>query len=586
MKHCILIRASKVPLWQQVLQSARNCRLLLVFLWPLVFGLSGFAADDPNSSIVIPDELKDVPRFVKELSAPDAPVLSRFLWAQFSEKDQQVLKDAKADKEQKSVLVTGLNEIIAGRLLYDEESFTGVKLSPETLRLAQHAQYSQDGDIARLNRLLLEDTYPRYLKQIARVSPIPPAVYLVARHGADGQSRDKPMQYAQRSDDIYLDAYNLDRWLSELKAKGRLPAKHEIKDLVPYVDHLPLAGVHPNYGYEWPDYKVEEREGRNGWFRNTVTTVGFTLARTEESKAAWSHILSQPVLQRRVVVSLGFDNGEEMDSILKADGKKEQERFYLTVIPYRTGFGVVIILGALLAFLSLACHTHIIRDATAPRRPDGLRPYSLARAQMAFWFFLVIASYSFLWIVTGDMDTLNTSVLGLIGISAGTALGAAFVDAGKPVSGGTSGNEPTVDVTKPHLEVVEELNKLRLDTVKELEALQKARALLASTDKQVLEENERQQNEVRERLANYKWQTAYFAWPQWKGVMYDLLAENNLISFHRFQMFVWTLVLGIMFVWNVYNDLAMPQFSATMLGLLGISAGTYIGFKLPETKTQ
>ena len=68
--------------------------------------------------------------------------------------------------------------------------------------------------------------------------------------------------------------------------------------------------------------------------------------------------------------------------------------------------------------------------------------------------------------------------------------------------------------------------------------------------------------------------------------MYDLLAENNLISFHRFQIFVWTLILGIIFVVNVYNELAMPEFSATLLGLLGVSAGTYIGFKLPESKAS
>jgi hypothetical protein len=30
---------------------------------------------------------------------------------------------------------------------------------------------------------------------------------------------------------------------------------------------------------------------------------------------------------------------------------------------------------------------------------------------------------------------------------------------------------------------------------------------------------------------------------------------------------------------KVYNELAMPEFSATLLGLLGITAGTYIGFK-------
>src|SRR6202035_4975781 len=96
----------------------------------------------------------------------------------------------------------------------------------------------------------------------------------------------------------------------------------------------------------------------------------------------------------------------------------------------------------------------------APRRPDGNRPYSLARGQMAFWFFLVVTSYFFLWIGTGDMDTLNASVLGCIGISAGTALGSAIVDAVKPVPAGSSGNQPTVDVTRPHKEVLAELTKL------------------------------------------------------------------------------------------------------------------------------
>src|SRR4029450_7352532 len=151
----------------------------------------------------------------------------------------------------------------------------------------------------------------------------------------------------------------------------------------------------------------------------------------------------------------------------------------------------------------------------APRRPDGQRPYSLARGQMAFWFFLVIASYFFLWIVTGDMNTLNSSVLALIGISAGTALGSAFVDAAKPAPSGSYGNQPIVDVTRPHSEVLMELKQLQADTQQELEALQKARTLISPSDRQALDDNEQQQNEVRERLANYRWQSAYFAWPTW-----------------------------------------------------------------------
>jgi hypothetical protein len=412
----------------------------------------------------------------------------------------------------------------------------------------------------------------------AGISPTPtPRVRWVGVHTGK-EERHKWETTAQRGDKIWVDIINFKDWVNHLEKK---PDKREWKNLILYLNHIPLPGVAPLYSHET---KWEEGDPPR---ETTSTTVGFPLVRNEESKLGWSHILNQPVFKRRVIVSVGFPSGEEIPSELTLDTAGEDQKFYLTVIPpFRSAFGLIVIVGALIAFVALARYTHIIRDAGAPRRPDGLRPYSLARGQMAFWFFLVITSYFFLWIVTGDMNTLNTSVLALIGISAGTALGSAFVDAAKPVSVGSSGNQPIVDVTRPHLEVLSELKQLRADTQKELEVLQRARTLISPSDKQALDNNERQQNEVRERLANYRWQSAYFAWPTWKGVMYDLLAENNLISFHRFQIFVWTLILGIMFVASVYNELAMPEFSATLLGLLGISAGTYVGFKLPETKGQ
>ena len=43
-------------------------------------------------------------------------------------------------------------------------------------------------------------------------------------------------------------------------------------------------------------------------------------------------------------------------------------------------------------------------------------------------------------------------------------------------------------------------------------------------------------------------------------------------------------MLGIMFLSSVYNDLTMREFSPTLLGLMGISSGTYIGFKFPEQR--
>jgi hypothetical protein len=67
-----------------------------------------------------------------------------------------------------------------------------------------------------------------------------------------------------------------------------------------------------------------------------------------------------------------------------------------------------------------------------------------------------------------------------------------------------------------------------------------------------------------------------------QGFIIDILSDADGISFHRLQIAVWTVVLGIIFVHSVYTILGMPTFSDTLLGLMGISGGTYIGFKIPE----
>ena len=73
-------------------------------------------------------------------------------------------------------------------------------------------------------------------------------------------------------------------------------------------------------------------------------------------------------------------------------------------------------------------------------------------------------------------------------------------------------------------------------------------------------------------------------WNQW---ILDLLSEENdmskpqIMSFHRFQIIVWTLVLGVVFCSEVLTKLGMPNFDSTLLILMGISSGTYLGFKFP-----
>src|SRR5205823_2891470 len=50
----------------------------------------------------------------------------------------------------------------------------------------------------------------------------------------------------------------------------------------------------------------------------------------------------------------------------------------------------------------------------------------------------------------------------------------------------------------------------------------------------------------------------------------------------RILMAAWTLALGILFLFDLTRNLSMPEFSAALLGLMGISAGTYAGLKTAE----
>lgn len=70
-----------------------------------------------------------------------------------------------------------------------------------------------------------------------------------------------------------------------------------------------------------------------------------------------------------------------------------------------------------------------------------------------------------------------------------------------------------------------------------------------------------------------------------------LLDDGDGTSFHRFQIFGWTIILGIIFITKVIegprsrklsSGLAQPTFDDTFLTLMGISSGTYIGFKFTE----
>jgi hypothetical protein len=73
--------------------------------------------------------------------------------------------------------------------------------------------------------------------------------------------------------------------------------------------------------------------------------------------------------------------------------------------------------------------------------------------------------------------------------------------------------------------------------------------------------------------------------PQHTGFWSDLLTDDTGWAFHRFQIVIWTLVLGAVSLWSVRQTLALPTFDNNLLILMGISSGLYIGSKWPEQQT-
>ncbi len=71
-----------------------------------------------------------------------------------------------------------------------------------------------------------------------------------------------------------------------------------------------------------------------------------------------------------------------------------------------------------------------------------------------------------------------------------------------------------------------------------------------------------------------------------KGFFIDILSDDDGVSIHRFQMVVWTVFIGIYFIYSVFNGLDIPQISKELLALMGISSGTYLGLKIPEGKSS
>jgi hypothetical protein len=299
-------------------------------------------------------------------------------------------------------------------------------------------------------------------------------------------------------------------------------------------------------------------------------TLHFRLERNasdSQNKRIWSELLRNPFLT---------DDPQVDASIGLAGGVAEPSRSTFQLVVVKRSWAwlwTLLLVPVLLAFGWLAMKRDLLRDGPKPA------PYSLGRCQMAWWFLLILIGYVFIWLISGDRDAITESLLVLMGISAGTGLGAVLIneDGGTAALTRAASEQLALQVAQQNTQAKVTAATTAIETAAAegqadaiaLKQLIDARAELAALDAQLLQARSVLNNAV--------------AAPQSNGFVRDLLRDGEgKVGLHRFQIVVWTFVLGVIFVSSVLIELSMPTFSPTLLTLMGISAGTYLGFKFPE----
>src|SRR5256714_15413011 len=295
-------------------------------------------------------------------------------------------------------------------------------------------------------------------------------------------------------------------------------ATHDATKLVPFLNGRAVRGGYPNELH--PDSR----------------RLSFHLLITPENKKLWIDLLGGPHgLSHPVTFTIGLETESPFDSVFD-----QSNPLPLTVIspPYGV-IGLLIIAFTLVLFIWLARTTNLIREA-GTAVPGKLRPYNLGRTQMAFWFFLVYVSYVGIWLVTSALDTITPSLLGLMGISAGTALGEALIDSGKD----TTQASQLRDLTAEQQSLEQGIPELQ----SQIGAVN-SKPTLTSEDTANRDSLNKQLLDSRTRLAHVNQQLQGITPPSTavhsQGLLRDIPRDGMVYSFHRFQIVALAIVLGL-----------------------------------------
>jgi hypothetical protein len=312
----------------------------------------------------------------------------------------------------------------------------------------------------------------------------------------------------------------------------------------------------------------------------------------KQQKALWAELFgfrdtwAQGIL---VNVSVGPSGGKPIESnVLPVTLVRLESNYWL--------LWYCVLLAVILVLYAVGINNGLFSDRGSTE--NGPAALSLARLQMGLWFFLVVAAFLFIWLVIGELPTIPPSVLTLIGIAGGTTLGAGMIDTSKRAQASAKvQSEQAKQKSATDLKTAIEAKIKERDQIKaslETQTVeQQPNVALSELKKQNFSDLSKQIEGLEAELRTVETQLPALkessttarvqSLAVHKGELFaDLFMDGGGWSFHRVQMGIWTLVLSFVFVGKVLENLAMPEFDASLLALMGISSGTYLGFKFPE----
>lgn len=321
----------------------------------------------------------------------------------------------------------------------------------------------------------------------------------------------------------------------------------EGKKVLLYINEYVLSGIDPQ------QYGKDE--------------LKFDLLINDKNKSSWEKILTGNFQStKKVAITVGLEGDTPLETNVREN--EAFELFLVSQLAWYLFFAIMTVV--LLLLIWGAFKTDLLREKGYPVPIGQKRVFSLGLAQMAFWLYIIFGAFLLLFLVMQQIPTLNTSVLILLGISSVTALSSYLINSSKIENEKNSKISLVAEVEM----LTERINYI--DKELKNNDLSKSDQMLLQQERDI---KQLRLLELKKSVSSAKTKIQF---PKSKSFFRDLIEDNGEANLYRVQILLWTLVLGGIFLYKVIKELSMPEYDATLLSLMGISSGTYIGFKIPE----